>query len=93
MEGEHNEQSNQHNRPKFFAANVLENMDGQHLQTQLPHYRWRRIIVAVVLGLALLYGIFYCIYIAIDYIFYLGYVIIGEAEEDEMPISISTPVK
>lgn len=78
--------------PEDFAANVLENLDGKQLQTQLQRYRWRRILLTVILGLALAYGVFYCARLTIDYIFYPGYVVIGEAQEVEGPIPISPPI-
>ena len=77
--------------PNDFAANVLENLDGKQLQTQLQHYRWRRIIAAIILGLALAYGVFYCARLTINHIFHPGYVIIGEAQEDEGPMPTSPP--
>ena len=77
--------------PEDFAANVLENMDGKQLQAQMQRYRWRRILLASILALALGYGIFYCARLAIDYIFYPGYVIVGEAQVTEGPIPTSPP--
>lgn len=78
--------------PEDFAANVLENLDGKQLYTQLQHYRWRRILLTAILGLALGYGIFYCTRLAINWIFEPGYVIIGEAQEDVGPMPTSRPI-
>ena len=36
--------------PKAFAANVLENMEGEQLQKQLTRYRWRRILVVALVA-------------------------------------------
>ncbi len=78
--------------PEDFAANVLENLDGKQLQTQLRRYRWRKIILVAIFGLALGYVIFYCARLAINHIFHPGYVIIGEAQEYEGPIPTSPPI-
>ena len=77
--------------PKAFAANVLENMEGEQLRKQLARYRWRRVLAAVLVTLALVYGVFYCARLAIDYICYPGYVVIQSAQEDEGPIPTSPP--
>lgn len=77
--------------PKAFAANVLENMEGEQLRKQLARYRWRRVLAAVLVTLALAYGVFYCVRLAIDYIYYPGYVVIQSAQEDEGPIPTSPP--
>lgn len=69
--------------PKAFAANVLENMEGEQLRKQLTRYRWRRVLAAALVTLMLAYGVFYCARLAIDYICYPGYVAIGNAEEDD----------
>ena len=77
--------------PKAFAANVLENMEGEQLQKQLTRYRWRRGLVAVLSALILAYGVFYCARLAINHIFEPGYVVIQSAQEDEGPIPTSPP--
>lgn len=77
--------------PKAFASNVLENMEGEQLRKQLIHYRWRRILTAALVTMVLAYGVFYCTRLAIDYIFFPGYAIVGSAEEDEGPIPTSPP--
>lgn len=77
--------------PKAFAANVLENMEGEQLRKQLARYRWRRVLAAVLVTLALAYGVFYCVRLAIDYIYYPGYVVVQSAQEDEGPIPTSPP--
>ena len=77
--------------PKAFAANVLENMEGEQLRKQLARYRWRRVLAAVVVTLALAYGGFYCVRVAVDYIYYPGYVVVQSAQEDEGPIPTSPP--
>lgn len=77
--------------PKAFAANVLENMEGEQLRKQLTRYRWRRMLAAALVTLALAYGVFYCVRLAIDYICYPGYVVVQSAQEDEGPIPTSPP--
>lgn len=77
--------------PKAFAANVLENMEGEQLRKQLACYRWRRVLAAVLVTLALAYGVFYCARLAINHIFEPGYVVIQSAQEDEGPIPTSPP--
>ena len=77
--------------PKAFAANVLENMEGEQLRKQLARYRWRRVLAAVLVTLALAYGVFYCVRLAIDYIYYPGYVVVQSAQEDGGPIPTSPP--
>lgn len=77
--------------PKAFAANVLENMEGEQLRKQLTRYRWRRVLAAALVTLALAYGVFYCVRLAIDYICYPGYVVVQSAQEDEGPIPTSPP--
>lgn len=77
--------------PKAFAANVLENMEGEQLQKQLTRYRWRRVLAAALVTLALAYGVFYCARLAINYVFEPGYVVVQSAQEDEGPIPTSPP--
>ena len=77
--------------PKAFAANVLENMEGEQLQKQLTRYRWRRGLVAVLSALILAYGVFYCTRLVMDYICYPGYVVVQSAQEDGGPIPTSPP--
>ena len=77
--------------PKAFAANVLGNMEGEQLRKQLARYRWRRVLAAVLVTLALAYGVFYCVRLAIDYIYYPGYVVVQSAQDDEGPIPTSPP--
>lgn len=77
--------------PENFAADILEGLDGKQIQTQVSRYRWRRILVILILGLALLYCVFYCARLTINWIFQPGYVVIGPAVEDEGPIPTSPP--
>lgn len=77
--------------PKAFAANVLENTEGEQLQKQLTRYRWRRGLVAVLIALILAYGVIYCARLAISYICYPGYAIVGSVEEMAGPIPSPPP--
>ena len=77
--------------PKAFAAHVLENMEGEQLRKQLARSRWGRVLAAVLVTLALAYGVFYCARLAINHIFEPGYVVIQSAQEDEGPIPTSPP--
>lgn len=77
--------------PKAFAANVLENMEGEQLHRQLTRYRWRRVLAAILVTLVLVYGAFYCARLAINHIFQPGYVVVKSVEEDEGPIPASPP--
>ncbi len=78
--------------PKAFAANVLENMEGEQLHRQLTRYRWRRVLAAMLVALALAYGVFYCARLAIDYICYPGYGNLSSIEEDTRPLPTTSPI-
>ena len=78
--------------PKAFAANVLENTGGEQLQKQLTRYRWRRVLAAMLVALALAYGVFYCARLAIDYICYPGYGNLSSIEEDTRPLPTTSPM-
>lgn len=79
--------------PKAFAANVLENMEGEQLRKQLARYRWRRVLAAALVTLVLAYGVFHCARLAINHIFEPGYVVIQSAQEDEGPIPAMSPIE
>lgn len=78
--------------PKAFAANVLENMEGEQLQKQLTRYRWRRVLATVLVTLALAYGAFYCARLAIDYLCYPGYGKLISAQEMAGPLPTMSPI-
>lgn len=78
--------------PKQFAANVLEELDGEQLQKQLQRYRWRKIVAIAIIGLALAYTTFFCARLAIDRHFAEETIVIHPAVEFEGPIPTSNPI-
>lgn len=80
--------------PKAFAEGVLENMEGEQLRKQLTRYRWRRVLAAVLITLALVHGVFYCARLAIDYICYPGYGALQSIDEGEAgPLPTMSPIE
>lgn len=78
--------------PEQFASDLLAHMDGGQLQSQLKHYRWRNVILAVAAILVIGYVVLSLGRLAINWANQPEqYVIIGPAVEDEGPIPTNPP--
>lgn len=79
--------------PENFADNLLENLDGRQLASQMRCLAWKRVAAWLVLGLFLLYGIFYTARLTINWVFQPGYAVVGEAHELEGSIPESPDIQ
>lgn len=67
--------------PESFASNILENLDGKQLCSQIHHNSWRRVVAWLVISIAIIYGLFYVTRLTVNWIFQPGYAIVGDAHE------------
>lgn len=79
--------------PQQAADNILNALDAEQIKREARRFRWRRIIVYIILGLALAYIFFYCGRLAVNRLTGPGYVIIEPAEVVDGPIPTNTPVE
>ena len=78
--------------PENFAAELLETLDGRQLASQMRCLAWRRVAAWLVLGLFLLYGVFYTTRLTINWAFQPGYGVVGEVHELEGSIPESPDI-
>lgn len=52
--------------PEEAAANMLNAMDAEQIREEGKRFRWRKILVAIAVGMALVYAVFYCARLAIN---------------------------
>lgn len=78
--------------PGQFAENTLANMDGAQLARQMNRYRWRNVLVAVVIVLTVGYVFLSCGKLAINWANQPEtYTVIGSAYEIDGPIPSMPP--
>lgn len=79
--------------PQQAADNILNALDAEQIKREARRFRWRRIVMGTILGLAMVYVLFCFGRIAVNKITQPGYVVIEEAVVDEGPIPTNTPVE
>lgn len=52
--------------PEEAAANMLNAMDAEQIREEGKTFRWRKVLAVLVIGLALVYAVFYCTRLAIN---------------------------
>ena len=77
--------------PKQAADNILNDLDVKQIKQEAKRFRWRWIAMITIIGVAMVYALFYCGRLIINRFAVPNSVVIGPAVVDEEPIPTNPP--